>query len=133
METSRYLLESGRATQNLYSKDAGNAWTVSTLEPFPFLVHYLITSNQCPAPYLVRLQDGRDIQKNMNGQNIVMGFIGAVCVGTFLMVANQGITRAELNECRKLQAQAVQFNGWYATQAERAQCEALGVNLPANK
>lgn len=50
-------------------------------------------------------------------------------VGLFIHVT---MRRVEASECERWRGYAERYSSWYATNAERMQCDAVGVPLPEN-
>lgn len=72
---------------------------------------------------------------------IVTLVIGATAIFCLLLILNYGIVGAEEQYCYKLQAQAEQYKnftlskdnlgGFYVTQADKDQCDFLGIDIKA--
>lgn len=65
-------------------------------------------------------------------KNLITYTISIVLILVFAWMIKVGMDREARRECLHEAQQASQYRLWYATDAVRAQCEAIGMTLPAD-
>lgn len=66
-------------------------------------------------------------------KNIGISILVIALVSLFVFALLVGVERQGRVDCQNLASEATQFSRWYATADERAQCNGLGIELPANR
>ena len=63
------------------------------------------------------------------GKNISSFALLLVVAVAFAFILRSGVSKAERVECYQWKAQAQQFAGFYLTEWQKAQCEALSIHI----
>lgn len=74
------------------------------------------------------------LNKQMKKYKDTMIVILTIIILLLGMVAvNKSFTKSETKDCKAWSEHAEEFSNWYATVAQREQCDALGVYLPLDR